>query len=117
MQYRFRLQLGCSDQYLHLCLRWKHYRRELTLTVRTQRHPDLVPGLPASQECSRKTAVFVPTFHVLRVADDVVQGLFFLLLCCLCAVRPDSRNAGGRNVGPEAPMMDYLSLETCCSLC
>lgn len=59
----------------------------------------------------------LPTFHVLRVADDGVQWLLFLVLRCLRAVRSESRNAGGRNVVSEAPMTEYLSLETCCSFC
>lgn len=107
-------QLGCDDHYLHLLQRQKHYCRGLTLVVRAQLPPDLVPGLPAPRVCSYKTSVFAPTFHILCVADDGVQGLFFLILRRLCAVHPDSRNAGGRNVVPEAPVMEYLSLETCC---
>lgn len=75
----------------------------------------LDPGVP--QECPHKRSVPRLTFHVLCVADDGVQGLLLLALCCLCAVHPDSRNAGGRNVVLQAPAVEQLSLQTCCSFC
>lgn len=59
----------------------------------------------------------VPTFDVLCVADDGVQGLLFLALRCLRAVCPASRNAGGRNVVSEAPTTEYFSLEARWSSC
>lgn len=86
-------------------------------SVRAQQHPDLIPHLPVLQECSHKTLESMLTLDILRVADDGVQGLLFLALCSLCAVHPDSRNAGGPNIVPKAPMMQCLSLETCCSFC
>lgn len=78
---------------------------------------DIVLALSAARECSHETAVSVPTFHVLRVADDGVQGLLFLALCCLRAVCPASRNAGGRNAVSEAPTMEDFPWEACWASC
>lgn len=86
-------------------------------TVTPRQRSDTVLRPLAARERSHETPALVPTFHILRVADDGVQGLFFLALRRLRAVRPASRNAGSRNAVREPLRTEYFSLEAWRSFC